>query len=145
MINYNLKEMTDIVSFCGFKLVFINLNKNCSINFKDLKSKIRKKTSAIVCTNMFNNLNDSLKLRKICKKNKIYLIEDNAIYFGNNEKLNNKKIFAGSIGDTSIFSFGLMKRLSSIDGGAIATMILDFTNMPRNLILKTKIFILGEF
>lgn len=121
MINYNLKEMTDIVTFCGFKLVFINLNKNCSINFKDLKSKISKRTSAIVCTNMFNNLNDTLKLKKICKKNKIYLIEDNAIYYGNNEILNNKRIYSGSIGDSSIFSFGLMKRVSSIDGGAIAT------------------------
>ena len=70
---------------------------------------------------MFNNLNDSLKLRKICKKNKIYLIEDNAIYYGNNEILNNKKIFSGSFGNASIFSFGLMKRISSIDGGAIAT------------------------
>ena len=144
MINYNLKEMTDIVSFCGFKLVFINLNKNCSINFKDLKSKIRKKNSAIVCTNMFNNLNDSLKLRKICKKNKIYLIEDNAIYFGNNEKLNNKKIFAGSIGDTSIFSFGLMKRLSSIDGGAIATNDIGLYKHAQEFNTKNKNIYIGR-
>lgn len=43
MINYNLKEMTDIVAYCGFKLIFINLNKNCSLNFKYIKSKIKKK------------------------------------------------------------------------------------------------------
>ena len=43
MINYNLKEMSDIVTFCGFKLVFFNLHKNCSLNFKDLEKKIEKK------------------------------------------------------------------------------------------------------
>jgi dTDP-4-amino-4,6-dideoxygalactose transaminase len=140
MINYNLKEMTDIVTFCGFKIVFINLNKNCSIDFKDLERKIRKETSAIVCTNMFNDLNETLKLKKICNKKKIYLIEDNAIYYGNNEKLNNKKIFSGSFGDASIFSFGLMKRVSSIDGGAIATndkklykYALEFNSKNKNI------------
>ena len=43
MINYNLKEMSDIVTFCGFKLVFFNLHKNCSLNFKDLEKENRKK------------------------------------------------------------------------------------------------------
>ena len=39
---------------------------------------------------------------------KYLLIEDNAIYLGNYTILNNQK-YAGSFGDVSLLSFGIMK------------------------------------
>ena len=93
---------------------------------------------------MFNNLNETIKLKKICNKKKIYLIEDNAIYYGNNQKLNNKKIFSGSFGDASIFSFGLMKRVSSIDGGAIATNDSELYKYAMEFNYKNKNIYIGR-
>ena len=59
---------------------------------------------------MFNTYQDSLKLKKIAKKFKINLIEDNAIYFDNFSK-NRKKNYSGSVGDFSIYSFFLKKKI----------------------------------
>ena len=42
--------------------------------------KINNKTLVAVITNIFNNYQET-KIKDICKKNKIPLIEDNAIYF----------------------------------------------------------------
>ena len=53
--------------------------------------KISKK-HWLVATNIFNSYEDSIKLRTKCKNMGISLIEDNAIYFGNFKKINNKKI-----------------------------------------------------
>ena len=40
---------------------------------------------------MFNDHTDLIKVRKICRKHKVSLIEDNAIYFGNTPLAKTKK------------------------------------------------------
>ena len=77
---------------------------------------------------MFNSFEQSKEIKKICNKKKVYLIEDNAIYFDNYKSKNKKKIFSGSIGDFSIFSFNIMKNISALYGGAVASNISDFHN-----------------
>jgi dTDP-4-amino-4,6-dideoxygalactose transaminase len=148
--SYNLKEMIDIPRILGFKIILIDIYKNGLINTKDLQKKISKSTAAILLTNMFNNSKDSEVIKKISNKKDILLIEDNAIYFGN--YYNNKKIvFAGSFGDISIGSFGIMKNICSLYGGYLGTnnkfiakyineRIYKFQNFP-NLVFLKKIFI----
>jgi dTDP-4-amino-4,6-dideoxygalactose transaminase len=75
---------------------------------------------------MFNDYSSSLKIRNICKKKKIKLIEDNAIYFDNYTLINNKKFFSGQIGDYTLYSFNIMKHISAFFGGAVATNDKDF-------------------
>ena len=94
------------------KIVFTKLNENIFISEKDLIKKINKKTLAVVVTNIFNNHRDILNVKKICKKNKIPLIEDNAIYFGNYLRFNKKRLYSGSFGDFSLHSFNIMKNIS---------------------------------
>ena len=48
-----------------------------------MKEKITNNTLAIVLTNMFNNYEDTKKLKDLTEKLNITLIEDNAIYFDN--------------------------------------------------------------
>ena len=60
-------------------------------------------------------------LRNLCQENDILLIKDCAIYFGNYTLKENQKIYAGSIGDVSIFSFGIMKNICAIFGGSLVT------------------------
>ena len=153
IFSYNLKEMIDIPRILGFKIILIDINMEGFVNLEILKEKISVKTSAILMTNMFNNYNDSLKLKSIANKNKILLIEDNAIYFGNYCIDKNKKIFAGSFGDVSIGSFGIMKNICSLYGGYIATnnenislyikqRIENFNSFPKFIYLKQVIIFL---
>ena len=81
---YNLAEMINVAKNLNFKPVFYDLNYYSGFfDFKYLKKKIRKKTLALVLTNMFNSYEDTIKIKKFCKQNKIILIEDNAISFDN--------------------------------------------------------------
>ena len=125
---YNLPEMINIAENLNLKVRFCDLDYATGfINFKDLKKNISKKTIAIVLTNMFNNYKASKEIKKIAKKNKIPLIEDNAIYFDNYSKINKElKVYSGNLGDYTIFSFNIMKNISSFFGGAASTNNKNF-------------------
>ncbi len=81
-----------------------------------IENKITKKTKAIMAVHMYGKPCDMKKIQKICKKNKIFLIEDCAQSHGAN--INGKK--TGSFGDVTCFSFYPTKNLGCLgDGGAI--------------------------
>ena len=112
-----------------------------------IENNISDKTAAILYTNMFNNYTELQNLKNIAEKNGILLVEDNAIYLGNYYEDHNNKFYSGSFGDVSIFSFGIMKNISAIFGGALVTSNLDiynfakeknnsFQNFPLNLYFK---------
>ncbi len=126
--SYNLGEMVNICHNLKLKIVFTKLNKNIFISSKDLIKKINKNTLAVVITNIFNNQEDILKIKNICKKKKVILIEDNAIYFGNYFRSGSKIIFSGSFGDYSLHSFNIMKNISGMFGGLVSTNDKDFIN-----------------
>ena len=66
---------------------------------KDLRKKVSKETAAIVLTNLFNNPKNSREIKMLANKNKITLIEDNAIYFDNFTKNNVSKSIKNILND----------------------------------------------
>ena len=124
--SYNLAEMVSICKNLNLKIIYPKLNENLFLDEKDVEKKISKKTLAVVATNIFNSYEDSIKLRTKCKNMGISLIEDNAIYFGNFKKINNKKKYAGSFGDYSLNSFNIMKNISAMYGGSVETNNKNF-------------------
>ena len=123
---YNLPEMVNVAKNLNYKVRFCDINYETGfIDFNKIKKLISSKTNIIVLTNMFNTYQDSLKLKKIAKKFKVNLIEDNAIYFDNFSS-NTKKCYSGSVGDFSIYSFNIMKNVSSLYGGAVTTNDYNF-------------------
>ena len=46
--------------------------------------------------------------------------------------LKNKKIFSGSFGDFSLNSFNIMKNISAMYGGSVATNDKDFLNFAKS-------------
>ncbi len=135
--SYNLAEMLNVAKNLNYKIKFCDLDKETGfLDIKSLNKLISKKTKALVLTNMFNTFQQSKNLKNILKKKNILLIEDNAIYFDNFTKEKNKKIFSGSLGDFSIYSFNIMKQLSAFYGGALATNnkeFIDFFNKEEKL------------
>ena len=126
---YNLPEMINIAHNLNLKVKFCDLNYQTGfIDLKQLKKRISNKTIAIVLTNMFNNYSDSQQIKNIAKINKITLIEDNAIYFDNYKEGKRNKFFSGVFGDYTIYSFNIMKNISSFYGGAALTNDINFIN-----------------
>jgi len=88
-----------------------------NININDIKKKISLKTKAIMLPHIYGFPNDMNKIISICKKHKLYLIEDAAEMIG--QKFNNAP--CGSFGDISTFSFYANKHITTGEGGAILT------------------------
>ena len=100
----------------GAKPVFVDSNiSDGNIDTKLIKKKISKKTKAIVIVHYLGKPAKVDEISKICKKEKIYLIEDCALSLG--AKIGNK--FVGSFGDFACFSFYPAKHITTADGGML--------------------------
>ena len=133
--------MINIAANLNLKIKFCDIDyKTGLIDVSKLKNKISKKTAAIVLTNMFNSYSDSLKIKKIAKKNNINLIEDNAIYFDNFCKTKKKFFYSGTLGNYTIYSFNIMKNISSLYGGAISTNDKKFIDFFKKETAQLKNF-----
>ncbi len=112
----------------NIKLIDCNI-KDWNMDISEIKKNITKKTKAIIATHIYNFPLRVDILKKICKKNKIILIEDAAEAIG--QKLNNK--LCGSFGDISIFSFYANKQITTGEGGMIATSNKKFSEQSKSL------------
>ena len=118
------------------KLVDCNI-RDWNMDISEVKKKITKKTKAIIATHIYNFPLRVDILKKVCKKNKIILIEDAAEVLG--QKLNDK--LCGSFGDISIFSFYANKQVTTGEGGMITTnnkKLFEQSKSLRNLCFGKK-------
>ena len=105
---------------CKLRIADVNLD-NASINQDEVIKKINKNTKAIIIVNLWGYSGNYKKLKKICRKKNIYLIEDAAQSIGS---YNDEGINSGNIGDIACFSFFPGKNLGAYgDGGAVVTNI----------------------
>ena len=153
--SYNLKEMIDIIRLRNFKIKFLDINvDNGIITLDDIKKYYNKNTAALLFTNMFNDYEYLNEIKYFCNSNNILLIEDSAIYYGNYSLQKNQKKYAGSIGDVSLLSFGIMKNVSALFGGAITTSdenislfinkkLNEFKDFPKLIYIKQIILFLN--
>jgi len=100
-----------------------------NMKIEDIEKKINKKTKAIMITHIYSYANDMDKILKICKKHKIFLIEDAAEVIG----LKYKNKMCGSFGDISTFSFYANKQLTTGEGGMISTNNPHLYNRCKSL------------
>jgi perosamine synthetase len=135
--SYNLQGFVEVVKFEKFNIKFFDIKKETgSVSMESLRKSVNKNTAAIIYTNMFSSYSELNKIKQYTKKNKIILIEDNAIFFDNFLKKNGKKIYTGQTGDFSIFSFNIMKNISSFYGGAVSYNSVDFERFCNDEIKK---------
>ena len=115
----------------GAKIVYADLDIDTyNITAETIKSKISKKTKAIIVVHLHGLSADILSIKKIVKNTKIKIIEDCAQSHGS--KLNNK--YTGNLGDVGCFSFYPTKNLSCIgDGGAITTNDKKVYNLAKKI------------
>ena len=126
-------------SIVGAKPIFVDVNiDDFNINIPEVRKKISNKTKAIIAVHIYGQMADVRELSKICKKNKIYLIEDAAQAHG--ARIYNKNI--GHYSDATALSFYPGKNLGAYgDGGAIITnnvKIFNKIKILRNIGSKEK-------
>ena len=107
------------VSYVGAKVVLVEPDiKTYNIDVNKIEAAITKKTKAIIVVHLYGRPVETDKVKALCEKYNLKLIEDAAQAHGATYK--GQKI--GSIGDAAGFSFYPGKNLGALgDGGAILT------------------------
>ena len=102
----------------GLKLVFVDIDKSTlNIDLDLLEKSITKKTKALFAVNILGMSCDYEKIKKICKRHKLLLMEDNC------ESLmsKNKNTLSGTNGIFSTMSSFYSHHFCTIEGGFLLT------------------------
>ncbi len=118
LIQYGLK-----IRLCDVDIKTLNVDLN------SLKKKINKKTKLIVVVNILGNPANLIELKKICKRKKIILFEDNCESLG--AKVGKK--FTGEFGELSTSSFFFSHHISTGEGGIITTNSKELNDICKSL------------
>lgn len=113
--------------YCGAKIKFIDIDINtfnlCPLKIIDYIKKKKKLghqlPKAIIFVYLAGNPADLSTLYKVCKANKIYLIEDASHALGS--IINKKKIGSCLSSDICVFSFHPVKNITTAEGGMVLT------------------------
>ena len=115
----------EVISLLGLKAILVDVDPlTFNINIENIEPCITKKTKAIIVVHLFGQAADIEPIIEFSKKNKLYVIEDNAQSLGceYEMEIDRIKIKTGMIGDIGCTSFFPSKNLGAFgDGGAIYT------------------------
>ena len=104
--------------YCGAKPVFADINeKTYNIDPDSVEAHITEHTKAVVAVDYTGQAVELDRLKEICKKHKLVLIEDGAHSIGT--KYNGVPV--GQIADMTTFSFHPVKTVTGGEGGAVLT------------------------
>lgn len=104
--------------YCGARPVFADINaETYNIDPASVEACITDKTKAVVAVDFTGQAVELGKLREICDRNNLILIEDAAHSLGT--KYEEKPV--GSIADLTEFSFHPVKTCTAGEGGAVTT------------------------
>lgn len=114
----------------GLKPIFVDVDKNTlNICIDDLSRKITKKTKALMLVHVLGNSADMSKIVKLCKKNRLVLIEDACEALGS--KYKDKQL--GTFGDFSSFSMFYSHHITSGEGGIVSVKNKKYSNIIKLL------------
>ena len=114
----------------GLKIKFVDIDlETLNIDITQLKKKITKKTKALMLVHALGNCSDMSQIVKICKKNKIILIEDTCEALGSKFK----KKALGTFGEFSSYSFYYSHHITSGEGGMICVKSKNYYEILKSL------------
>jgi perosamine synthetase len=129
--SFTFESTANVVLACSAKPVFADVQSDYTIDPKDIKKKITKKTKAIMPVHLYGYPVDLDEIKEIARASSIPVIEDAAESLGAEYK--GEQI--GRTKDTACFSLYATKVITSGEGGAITTDdddLADKLRMMRN-------------
>lgn len=122
------------VLYTGAKPIFCDIDEETlNIDCDKIENLITKNTKAIIAVDMGGQICDYHKLKEICIKYNLFLIEDAAHSFGARELRCPIKPCVGSFADITTFSFHPVKNITTGEGGMVTTNNLDLYNLLKKL------------
>jgi dTDP-4-amino-4,6-dideoxygalactose transaminase len=118
--SYNCGTEIDPILDHGIKLKYYRVNKDMKIDIDDLVKQIDSNTAAVLVIHYLGFPQPIKKIKKICEKFRVFLIEDCAHAFLSNHE----SMKLGSFGDISVFS--IRKTLPIPNGGVLVINNKDF-------------------
>ena len=117
--SFTFAASANVILYQNATPVFIDVNvETWTIDIISLEKAIKKyKPKALITVDLYGQMCNYDKITELCKKYKIFLIEDAAESLGSTYK----DIKAGNIGDISIFSFNGNKIITTSSGGMFLT------------------------
>lgn len=106
------------ILWSGATPIYVDIDlDNLNIDIEDFESKITEKSKAIIIQYTFGISPDMAKIKDICERHNLLLIEDCCHNLGQQINVNGKRYKAGTIGDAAIYSMGMEKIISATRGG----------------------------
>lgn len=130
--DYSFIAAVNCIRFLGAYPRLVDIRKETLCMDPDkIESLINKNTKAIIFINHNGYVGkDVYKVKDICRKHRIYMIEDSACGLGQWYKGKH----AGTIGDIGCFSFAVPKILNTGQGGMIITKYLKYYGRCKEII-----------
>lgn len=100
-----------------------------NINVQELQKALSKKTKAVVLAHTLGNPFNLKAVKNFCKKNKLWLIEDNCDALGSKYAGQ----YTGTFGDLGTLSFYPAHHITTAEGGAVITNNSKLANIVRSL------------
>ena len=115
-------------SMVGATPVFCDIDLDSyHMSLDSIKRMYSDKVKAIIYPHLFGNMTDTTEIQEFCKDRGVLFIEDAAQSLGSS--LHN--VYAGTIGDCSVYSFNSNKVIAGINGGGI--VLTDNEDIARRV------------
>jgi perosamine synthetase len=115
---YTIVDVINMVIFAGGRPVFADVDRlTCNISVAEVERLITPNTGAVLITHLHGLAAEAHRIKEICDRSNIPIIEDAAQSFGVKEQ--GKPV--GTIGDVGVFSFEMHKNVPTWLGGVVVT------------------------
>ena len=118
------------IAYVGAKPILVDANiKTWNIDTSLIAERITDKTKAIMAVHLYGNPCNMKKIKELCDKYNLFLIEDAAEAFGSKYQ----DSYCGSFGDISTFSFFGNKTITTGEGGMVVANNSDLDERVKLL------------
>ena len=125
---YTITDVINMVIFAGGCPVFADVDREtCNISVAEVEKLINPNTGAVLITHLHGLAAEAHRIKAICDRHSIPMIEDCAQAFGVQEQGK----LVGSIGDVGVFSLEMHKNIPTWLGGVVISNRSDVVEKIR--------------